>query len=335
MTITVADSANLFGEQCGASVTIDRDALADMLAAYLSKLTLKEFVELLTNEYDAIVQYASLFTGENTGQKISLMFNPHRLDTRNKASQVSIYGALSELPSFASGLARATLFKKGKVSELLYQTIQLHINGAGYVNEFPPHLARDLARNHGLQITSRVLDPCGGWGGRMIGTSVVCNSYTCCEPQPDTARGLLLLRDFINTYRPEFHGNVHRLPFEDFQPVAGTYDYALTSPPYYDTELYGDDEMQSCVRYTSFDAWCRGFYAPLVHNTMLALKPGSPFIVNIGSRKYPLAQALHDICGTAYTVDDLGNLLGGKAGLKSGKVDGERFFRIRKANANT
>jgi hypothetical protein len=63
---------------------------------------------------------------------------------------------------------------------------------------------------------------------------------------------------------------------------------------------------------------------------MAALKPESCFVLNIGSRKYPLSADLFKICKGVYAVSKIDCALSGVGGLgKSG--EGETFYEIRKA----
>ena len=81
-----------------------------------------------------------------------------------------------------------------------------------------------------------------------------------------------------------------------------SFDFAITSPPYYDTEHYSEENTNSLNRYKDFDEWCKCFYIPLIRKTMFGLKDGSVFILNIGSRKYPLNQVLLDTFSRRYKI---------------------------------
>lgn len=330
--VSLDTDINLFGDEIAASIGIDREPLATSLYAQLKDMTLAEFVGLLTNRFEAVVEYANLCAGEKSGQRISLIFNPHRLDTGTKRFPISLYQALKD-EGFVRGLARVVLLnkKKGATKDLLYASIGMGVQGTSYVQEFPPHVARDLALEYGLNKNCIVLDPCAGWGGRMLGFSSVVNRYVCCEPSTRTVQGLRQLRAFIQSFRGDFVAQIFPSPFEDVELPADTFDFAFTSPPYYDTEWYAPGELTSSGnRYPTFDAWCQGFYAPLVHRTMAALKPGAVFVINIGSRLYPLNERLFTLCKDRYDVVKQKDKLSASNGLgKSG--EGETFYEIRKS----
>jgi len=300
----------------------------------MKELSLDEFVRAFTNEFAEIIEYINLSKGDDTCQNTSLLFNPHRLNTRTSNSKMSIYEAI-KTENFVSGLARAILFDKqyNKNKDYLFNSFRLGINGVQYLNEFQPYVARDICNKYLLNSESKVLDPCAGWGGRMIGISTVCNYYECFEPSTNTYNGLLKLANFIKNMQSEFNPIIHKLPFEDAELKTNYYDFALTSPPYYDTEIYSDENTNSLNRYKDFSEWCNKFYIPLVKNTMIALKPGKTFVLNIGSRKYPLSDILLSNFQNEFKIEKLGNYLSGNYGLgKTG--EGEMFYSITNGSDN-
>lgn len=340
MLVDVEEDTDLFGAPVKMPPAIEREVFADALRAQWVGMSLQEVVSIITNPYDELIEYAALIRGRRACQKTSLLFNPHRLDCASSTDKRygSIYKAMQSL-DFHSGMARATIFRAGEMlkasgnasraGEILYMTMQIGVNGTQYVNEFPPHLARDTARRYGLGREHKILDPCAGWGGRMLGFSIVAGSYTCYEPSTLTAQGLKKLSEFIASVNHSFDTDINCLPYEDSDEIENHYDFAMTSPPYYDTERYSDEETQSCVRYQTFDAWCEGFYLPLVDKTMRQLKPGRPFIINIGDRKYPLTKVLQDHCDSVgYTMRRVTGGIMNNAGFGREADGGEKFYEI-------
>ena len=321
---------DLFGEDITRKQPMTREELFETLKANFKDMTLMELVGLLTTPFEEVIEYYNLSGGHRAGQRISLLFNPHRLQVRSITSERSIFEAF-KTDNFLSGLARAILFKQGSgnLKRLLYDTIQLGINGVQYINEFPPHVARDTYLQYGVTKTSKILDPCAGWGGRMLGASVVTDSYDGFEPSTETFLGLHKLKLFIQSMNKDFNPNISIDCFEDAVVKKDYYDVALTSPPYYDTEEYSDEETNSLNRYETFDKWCEGFYIPLIQKTMDALKDGRFFIFNIGSRKYPLNAVLIDTFGKTYKISKGTQRLSNSSGLGK-KGEGETFYTIQK-----
>ena len=84
-------------------------------------------------------------------------------------------------------------------------------------------------------------------------------------------------------------------PFEDVKRLLSPnyYDIAITSPPYYDLEIYDSSEMQSVVRNKSFNKWIDDFYYPYLANMIYAIKVNGYVVIyieDIKSKKvnYPL-----------------------------------------------
>ncbi len=310
---------DLFGEPVTKLKTLDRDMLERGIAASIIGISERELADILQPRTEAVIEFARLCRGQNAGQRISLCFNAHRLSTPTIMSE-SITAALQR-PAFARGLARALAFKDGLVRDLLYQVLQLGINGIQYVNEFPPHVARDLFCSFNAR---RVLDPCAGWGGRMIGAAAVGAFYHGFEPSTRTFDGLNRLGEFLKTFETGFDFKVECVPFED-ATIVDQYDLALTSPPYFDTERYSDEPTNAGVRYATFEAFVEGFFVPLIRKATNASTNG--LILNIGSRRYPLRDVVQ---ASGFDVKTLEGGLSGKGGMSKGGAVGEEFFHITK-----
>ena len=319
---------DLFGEDVVDKQPISREKITDILRGVFHGMTLEDLTALFTDKFRETLNYYDLCHGAKTCQRMSLLFNPHRLDVRSITSKMSVYEAFQDERWF-NGLARVVILNKGTVSDVLYQSIAMNINGVQYINEFPPHVARGVYSKY-VTKNARILDPCAGWGGRMIGASTVADSYTAFEPSTKTHEGLLKLSEYLRTMQPDFETNVKNIPFEEAQLTSNYYDVALTSPPYYDTEHYSTEATNSMNKFATFDAWCEGFYLPMIEKTMDALKPDSYFILNIGSRKYPLNQVLIDNFKVLYSVDKEQSFLSGQGTGLNKSGEGETFYRLHK-----
>jgi len=308
---------DLFGNEIVERKLIDRAILTNILISELQGINEHELVSLLYSKYEAIIDFSRLCLNEKTGEKISMLFNPHRYNTPTKNSK-SIVAAFND-EGFLSGIARATLFKEAKVKELLYQVLQLGINGIQYVNEFPPYIARDLYISFAAKT---ILDPCAGWGGRMIGAASIGSYYHGFEPSTKTYNGLINLGNFLKLFNNGFDFKIENIPFED-AILTNTYDFALTSPPYYDTEIYCDEPTNSCNKYNTFESWRDGFYLPMISKVMAHAKN---FVINVGSRGYDLKSVLFHYYPA--TTELHKGRLSGKGGLGREDSGKEGFFVV-------
>ena len=317
---------------------MNRDDVKECLKQTVSTMSLEQFSRLFINEVTAIEDFFKLCHGVKAGNTISLLFNPHRLNIITEASvtrtsaPMSIYESLSDVGNDKytekiDGLARLYLYNlEHGVNNPFYATVQRGYNGVAYVNEFPPFVARQIYQKYASgKKNISVLDPCCGWGGRMIGCASIPNTtYVGCEPCTETYEGLVKLGVWLKTLQPTFNFVIYQKPFEDFM-TDEKFDIALTSPPYYNTEKYSDEETNSLNRYKTYEEWVEGFYEPLILNTVGYLNEGGVFILNVGDRKYPLSKDMTRICeDSALYCERVQDY------LSNSGDEGEKFYCISK-----
>ena len=310
---------------------MDRTVLCNMFVQTLQKMTLHEFAHLFINEVDAIEDFYKLTNGVKAGNTISLLFNPHRLSTDTE-KDISVYASLQDEHKL-SGLARLYLYNvEHKVNNPFYSAIQRGYENIQYVNEFPPFVARQIYDTYIYTKNKNpvILDPCCGWGGRMIGCASFPNTtYIGCEPCTETYEGLCKLGEWLKILQPTFSYKIYKVPFEDAQ-FDTQFDFALTSPPYYNTEHYSSEPTNSLNRYTTFESWVDGFYSPLIVKTLSLLKEQGLFVLNIGDRKYNLSNALQDICNNNNIFcERINDYLSGNGENK------EKFYLLSRQKINT
>jgi hypothetical protein len=130
---------------------------------------------------------------------------------------------------------------------------------------YRPHFARQICEMTGKK-TGTLFDPCAGWGGRMLGT-VSCDwNYVSCDPNKDTFDNLCRLIEFLNV---QDKVKIHNIPAEtfDFNSLHDV-DVVLTSPPYFNLEVYTSDEKQSYNRHATYETWKKDWLVPLMSNCM-------------------------------------------------------------------
>lgn len=108
----------------------------------------------------------------------------------------------------------------------------------------------------------RVLDPCAGWGGRMLGSVSAESEYIGFEPNTETYLGLLKLIDYLgisDKVRIIQDSALNMLNYD-----LGKFDIVLTSPPYFDLEIYSNESSQSINGFTNYSDWLNEFLKPLI-----------------------------------------------------------------------
>lgn len=150
-----------------------------------------------------------------------------------------------------------------------------------------------------------VLDPCIGWGGRMLGTLAAFpdSMYVGCEPDPNTYNALKqILDDDALPKDVRKRAIVLQEPaevgLEKIARMGGKFDLILTSPPYFNLELYTAGD-QSTNQYKTWENWVNEWLKPIILNSLSMLKPEGIScwsVKNFRSDKaYPLADTTKKI----------------------------------------
>jgi hypothetical protein len=164
-------------------------------------------------------------------------------------------------------------------------------NGLGKVTMYRPLMAKKVVAylaTKDAMTDVRVLDVCAGWGGRMIGAKSVESPsfagvspsvagglrgelvspslkvhYTGIDPCAKTYAALRAIRDELGLTNVTL---INKPAEVALQQSLGTYDIALTSPPYYNLELYSDEPTQSVhsVQVGGYQAWLNDFLNPVI-----------------------------------------------------------------------
>jgi len=76
---------------------------------------------------------------------------------------------------------------------------------------------------------------------------------------------------------------LHKLGSEVFRPDKESLDLCFTSPPYFDTEKYSDEETQSYVKFPEWWLWASGFLRKTIQNCQYGLKQNRYMLINIAN----------------------------------------------------
>jgi hypothetical protein len=267
---------------------------AAILELFPQPATVEEVVRHMITPAMAMGEFNKLASGKRSGYDISLLFNPHRINTPNHKS-VGYIDACKSVEDFRNHAARFIAeFQLGDVHpDDFSSTLMVGVGGVQLVNEFRPWVARDIYAKH-CKPGARVLDPCHGWGGRVIGwlAANLGGHYVGFDPATKTNAGVAALIKFLKQADVKSTAEVHGAPFEESKLQQNSFDFAMTSPPYFDTEFYSDEPTQSFKRYATYELWVEKFFKVLLAKTLRALKPGCSFLINVGRNRYPLHEVI-------------------------------------------
>ena len=155
------------------------------------------------------------------------------------------------------------------------------------VANFSPKNARDIYfRYHDIN-GERIncLDTSAGFGSRMSAVLLSGHNYCGFDPNHNLQ---IKLKDYNRWLRAhnvidstqrcglyEQGSEIHRPELDNL------FDVSFTSPPYFNIEVYANDDSASTQNYNNYELWLENFAVPTIDNTYRYLKVGGYAMVNI------------------------------------------------------
>ena len=125
-----------------------------------------------------------------------------------------------------------------------------------------------------------VLDPCAGWGGRMLGAVAYGAHYIAFDPNTTTFNNLQKIVNFLGIQNKVTlicddarNMNKYNLP---------KVNMVLTSPPYFDLEVYAHEDTQSITNTPTYQDWADGFLRETIKLGIEHLNPNGVSCWNVG-----------------------------------------------------
>jgi 16S rRNA G966 N2-methylase RsmD len=171
--------------------------------------------------------------------------------TANKLEKVLRWNRKSHSTPYLSELRRGIYFNYNLAKSTMYR----------------PQMAKMVVTNLGAK---RVLDPCAGWGGRMLGIIAAGAEYVAFEPNSETYEGLLNLSKFLGIQDKVRIIKDSALEMNKYD--IGEFDLILTSPPYFDLEVYSHEDTQSIKGCDTYSIWVNNFLKPLIELSISHMK---------------------------------------------------------------
>lgn len=249
--------------------------------------------EALLREWDLLQKFGSneleFSVRMRLGMKLCEHFFPNFYDIKNPNGK-----------SFSSewnekNLGRTLESIVGYLDSLYMSTIRSRLylySGLTKSTMFRPFLAKTICDRYGAKI---VLDPCCGFGGRMLGAVASGAKYIGFEPNTETYLNLLKLVKFLGIEnKVEIYNDVaENMLNYDFEKV----DLILTSPPYFDVEMYCDEETQSHNKYSDYLDWCNNWLFDVIDKAHSKLKSNGVScwnVHNFETRNMPMIDDVMD-----------------------------------------
>lgn len=225
-----------------------------------------------------------LFYGKPYNRTNSIAFHPIQVKTNGDTH--SLIEGIELVSNGGINPERVRWIVQDKIQNILNKPLAWA--GTRMPVDFPAELARDLINEFGSN--GKVLDPCAGWGGRLVGfLASTANEYQGVDASPYQVKGDLAIyecyKDVVNESKKV---SIICSPFEKFEIKKEYYDMALTSPPYFDVEKYEGGEQSR--NYGNYEKWKDCFYKILISKVHSALKKNGIFCLQVGNQRYPLEQ---------------------------------------------
>ena len=222
----------------------------------------------LLKDWNALIKWNarvdSMASTQRVGMKLCEHFFPNFFDIENKdgnsfkslwkadkLGKVLRWNRKSHSTPYLSELRRGIYFNYKLAKSTMYR----------------PQMAKMVVTNLGAK---RVLDPCAGWGGRMLGTIAAGAEYVAFEPNTETYEGLLNLSKFLGIQDKVRIIKDSALEMDKYD--IGEFDLILTSPPYFDLEVYSHEDTQSIKGCDTYSMWVNNFLKPLIELSISHMK---------------------------------------------------------------
>jgi len=254
--------------------------------------------DVLTNDGTTILP---IDARSRPGHKLLDHYMPHFYDVKNYKGK-SVRGMFTQKALEKALITNVSMHStpyKSEIRRMITMTA-----GLGSVTKYRTVTAKAIIQYYKA---TRVLDPCTGWGGRMLGCLAAGEEcyYVGCEPDPNTAKGLRnILADAAALPASVCsRGKIIEQPFESATTMAELakmekFDMILTSPPYFNLELYTAGDQSTKV-YPTWEEWTEHWLKPVIVTCLSRLKDGGVSCWSVknfkSDKKYPLADVTKQI----------------------------------------
>jgi len=249
--------------------------------------------ELILLSKTDIVLRDKIIVSNDTGVKICNNYFPHRFDgLRYDSNPMTIWKDEVKLRDFFVDRFR---YSKGPVTD---SVIRAGLQLKGVPANFSPSVAKYIYQSF-LPSGGITVDFSAGYGARLLGfmASGTSGIYNGFEPYTKSYNGLNKMAGECSSTANIDRNRVNLInkPFEECE-LNFSSDLIFSSPPYYDLEIYTNEDTQSIKRYPDYSVWLDKFWGEVVRKCYSSLRENGYFIYSIGNyRDYDLIKDTLDI----------------------------------------
>lgn len=240
-----------------------------------SEYRLKEFATLMNYDANNILD-GNIYKQTMHGLALAWSYMPHSFDVscNNKKTPMQVFNdddlfmkAINKRLKMGDNISDAGIRKALRI-----------YSGVQAVSNFRPTTATAIYDEFAGD--GNVYDMSAGYGGRLLGAikSERVKRYFGADPCANTYNGLQQLANDFGTNKKVVIANICS---EDYYDPNAAYDLCFTSPPYFNTEQYSDEDTQSYKRYPKLACWMKHFLRKTIFNCHAMTKPNGFLIMNV------------------------------------------------------
>lgn len=203
------------------------------------------------------------------GQKCMDYHTMHLIDKVTNYKDISFEGQYTLANIIIALVRNRNQHSSTYITEILRTIPGVGGSNGFSVTKYKPTMTKGICDYYHAR---NVLDICVGWGGRPIGTVASGAKYTGIEPATETFDALkhicedLGITDSVTLFNTTAQVTLPTLKKE--------YDLAITSPPYFNLEIYNSEESQSYEQGNTWEKWIDNFLTPSVNGVLAVLIDG-------------------------------------------------------------
>ena len=254
--------------------------------------------------------------------RLAWNYFPHWVEVQCGSSKMPPMGYFND-DTMLKGIIRKTWiwqlnYGRNRFTENRFRQCLKLYQGSQGVSNFRPTAAKVIYEKFGGET---IWDMSCGWGGRLLGFLASSNTkhYIGTEPSSKTYDGLMEMKKDFSYLGKQV--DIYKLGSEVYVPEKESLDLCFTSPPYFNTEKYSDEETQSYIKFPTQDEWVEGFLRKTIQNCRYGLKPNRYMLINIADVKS--FNHLEDT--TVWIAEQEGFVLEDGYSLALSKIQGEGF----------
>lgn len=216
-------------------------------------------------------------------------FMPHSFNVKcgNKKTPLEAFNDDDTLKKI---IKKCIFFQKRNMSDTRIRSMSKIVSGVQGVSNFRPTTATCIYNKFAKGKV--VWDMSCGYGGRMLGAiKSGVKKYIGTEPCTVTYENLINM--YEKTYElmqqdslfpiEKMQIDIRKIGSQDFVPQSQSIDFCFTSPPYFNTQKYSEQETQSWKRYDTKETWLNDFLKKTFCNCYIGLKSGCYMLINIAN----------------------------------------------------